>query len=65
MDSDYDANDLYEVEKMSLEETKKLDWLKRAFKYEKKDSYGIENRNDMMHIHNNEVKNIAEGNLQH
>ena len=65
MDSDYDANDLYEVEKMSLEERKKLDWRKRSFEYKKKDSYGIENRNDMMHIHNNEVNNIAEGNLQY
>ena len=32
MDSDYYVNDLYEVDKMSFEETKeKLDWSKRAF----------------------------------
>ena len=36
MDSDYDANDLYEVEKTSLEETKeKLDWHKRALEDKK------------------------------
>ena len=51
---------------MSLEETKeKLDWRKRAFEYEKKNSNGIENRNDMTRIHNNEVKNIAEYILLH
>ena len=34
LDSDYDENDLYQVYKMSLEETKeKLDWRKRAFEY--------------------------------
>ena len=66
LDSDYDANDLYEVDKTSLEETKeKLDWCKRAFEYENKNSYGIENRNDMTLIHNNEVKNITEYNLLH
>ena len=42
LDSDYDANDLYEVEKMSLEETKeKLDWTKRSFEYEKKNNMGL------------------------
>ena len=51
---------------MSLEQTKeKPDWCKRAFEYEKKKTYGIENRNDMMRIHNNGVKNIAESNLLH
>ena len=61
LDSDYDRNDLYEVEKMSLEEIKeKLDWRKRVFEYKKKNSYGIEIRNDMTRIHNNEVKNMAE-----
>ena len=66
MDSDYDANNLYQVDKTSLEETKeKLDWRKRAFEYKKKKSYGIENRNDMTCINNNEVKNIAECNLLH
>ena len=37
LNSNYDANDLYQVDKMSLEETKeKLDWRKRAFEYKKK-----------------------------
>ena len=66
MDSDYYANDLYGVDKMSLEETKeKLDWRKRAFQYENKHLYGIENRNYMTSIHNNEVQNIYECNLLH
>ena len=54
MDSDYGANNLYEVDKMSLEETKeKLERRQRAFEDEKKNSYGIENRNDMTRVHNN------------
>ena len=66
LDFDYNANGLYQVDKMSLEETKEiLDWSKHAFEYEKKNSYGIENQNDIMRIHNNEVKNIYECNLLH
>ena len=60
LDSDYDKNDLYQVDKM-----KKIDWLKHAFEYEQKKSYGIQNWNDMMRIQNNEVNNIAECNLLH
>ena len=57
---------MYEVEKMSLEETKEnLDLRKRTFEYENKNSYGIENLNYMTHKHNNKVKNIAECNLIH
>ena len=42
LDSDYDANNLYQVDKMSLEDTKKkLDWRKRAFEYEKKNHMGL------------------------
>ena len=42
LDSDYGANDLYEVDQMSLEETKEnIDWYKRAFEYESKNSYRI------------------------
>ena len=45
---------------MSLEETKeKIDWRKRGFEYEKKNSYGIENRNDMTRIHDDEVNKIT------
>ena len=66
LDSDYDAKNLYQVDKISLEDTKKkLDWRKRAFEYEQNNSYGIENQNDMTRIHNNEVKNIYECNLLH
>ena len=35
------------------------------FEYENENSYGIENRNDITCIHNNEVNNIAECNLLH
>ena len=57
LDSDYDANDLYQVDKMSLEETKEIfDRRKRTFEYEEKNSYGIEKQKNMMRIHNNEVK---------
>ena len=66
LDSDYDTNNLYQFDKMSLEETEEnLDWSKRAFECKKKNSYGIENRNDMRCMHNNEVNNIAECNLLH
>ena len=42
MDSDYDDNNLYQIDKMSLEETKKkLEWRKHAFEYENKNPYGI------------------------
>ena len=66
MDSDYNANYLYKYERVSLEETKEnIDWRKRAFEYEKKNSYGIENRNYMTRMQNNEVRNISECNLLH
>ena len=51
---------MYQVDKMSLEETKEdIDRRRRAFEYKKK------NRNDMTRIHNNEVTNISECNLLH
>ena len=40
--SDFHANDLYEVDEH--------DWRKRALEYGKKNSYWIENRNDMTRI---------------
>ena len=43
LDSDYDVNDLYLFDKISLEDIKeKLDWRKCAFYYEHNNSYGIE-----------------------
>ena len=60
MDSEYNADNLYKVDKMSLEETKeKLDWRKREFECKQKNSYGIEKLNDMTRIQNNEVNKIA------
>ena len=51
---------------MSLEETKeKLEWRKRDFEYELKNTYGIENPNDMTRIHDDEENKIAEWNLLH
>ena len=59
MDSDCDENELYQVEKMSLEETReKLEWNKCAFERKHKITYGIEMRNDMIHIHDKEVNKI-------
>ena len=52
LESDYDDNELYQVEKMSLEGTKeKIEWCKRTFKYEQKITYRIKNQNDMTRIH--------------
>ena len=43
LDSDYDENDYCQVDTISLEETKeKLEWRKRAFEYEEKNSFGTE-----------------------
>ena len=48
LESDYYVKDLYQFYKISIEETKEnLEWRTRAFEYEKKNSYGIENINDM------------------
>ena len=42
MDSDYDTNNLYQFDKMSLEETEEnLDWRKHAFEYKKKIHMGL------------------------
>ena len=60
LDSDYDENNLYQVEMMSLEETKeKLEWRKHAFECEQKNSFGIENKNNMTRIHDKEVNKIS------
>ena len=64
LDSGCDENDIYQVDKMSLEENKnKLEWRKRAFECKDKNSYGIEKQNYMIHIHGKEVNKIAECNL--
>ena len=64
LESDYDKNDLYQVENMSLDETKeKIEWRKIALEY--KSLYVIENRDKLIHLHDNEVRNIAECNLLH
>ena len=66
MDSDYDENDPYQVDKISLEENKeKLEWFKREFEYVQKNSYEIEKRNYMIHIHDKEVSKIAKYDILH
>ena len=51
---------------MSLDDIKeKLELRKHAFECELKHIYGFENKNDMTHIHDNEVNNISECNLLH
>ena len=35
------------------------------FEFKQKNSYGIENRDDMIHIHDKEVNKITECNLRH
>ena len=61
LDPDYDENKIYQVKKMSLEETKdKIELRKLAFEHKHKCKYGIDNQNDMTHIHKKEVNKIAE-----
>ena len=49
---------------MGFEDTKEtLELRKIVFECKQKNSYGIENRNDMIHIHEKEVNEIAEYNL--
>ena len=51
-DSDCDENYLYQVEKISLEDTKeKLKWRKSVFEWKQKNSYGIEKLDEVIHIH--------------
>ena len=61
LESNYGETELYQVENMSLEETKeKLKWRKRAFECEHKYIYRIENQNDMTLIHDKKVNKISE-----
>ena len=61
---DNNENDLYQMENISLNETKEIIELrKRALEYES--SYVFENLDKMIYIHANEVKDIAECNLLH
>ena len=66
LDFDYNVNDLYQVDNISIEETKEIIYChNQEFEYKKKKSYGIKNWNDMTRIHNNEVKIISKCNLLH
>ena len=59
---DVDENDLYHIDKMSLDEKK---WRKRAFEREIEYTYDIKRQNGKSYIHENEVNKIAECNLLH
>ena len=66
IESEFDENDLYNMDNMILEDTtEKLEWLKHAFEYKQKSTYGVENQDDMTHIHDKYVNYIAECNLLH
>ena len=57
----FDENGIYQIDNTSIEETKeKLERHKGAFECELKSTYVIENRNDMICVHDNEVNNIAD-----
>ena len=60
IDDEVDENDLYELYKLSLDETRLL---KNTFERELKIIYEIKRRNGMNHTHDNKVNNIAEYNL--
>ena len=63
---DFDENELYQVDHMSLENIKeKLEQIKRAFECKIENTYGIENQNDMTRICDNKLNNISECNLLH
>ena len=57
---------IYQIDNTRLKDTKeKLEWRKCEFECQLKNTYGVENRNDIMCTHDNEVNNIAELNLLH
>ena len=61
IESEFDENDLYRIDNMSLKEKKgKLKLHKREFECELKNTYNIEIQNYMTCIHDNEVNNITE-----
>ena len=66
IESDFDENKIYQIENISIEDTKmKIEWRKCAFECKLKNTYGIENRNAMTRMHDNEVNKISEWNLLH
>ena len=65
LDSNYEANDLYQVDKTTIEETRENLTDVSVCLNTKRKIILNKKWNDMMHIYNNEVKNIAECNLLH
>ena len=60
IESEFDENDLYRIDNMSLKEKiEKLELHKPVFECELKKTYNIEIHNDMTCINYNEVNNIA------
>ena len=61
IESDFDESELYQIENMSLDDTKeKLEWHERAFECKLKNIYDIEKHNGMNRMHDNEVNNISQ-----
>ena len=62
-ENDYDENDLYQVENLSLDETKEK-WTNVSMHLNKK-AHTWWKKNKMIYMHDNEVNNIAEWYLLH
>ena len=62
IDDEVDEDELYELDKLSLDEKK---WGNRAFESEMKIIYDINRLNGMNRIHDKEVNNISGCNLLH
>ena len=66
IESNFDENELYQIDNMSLEDKKeKLERCKRSFEWKLENTYRIENQNDMTRINDDKVNKIAEWNLLH
>ena len=55
----------YTRSKICVLNRNKIEWRKHVFEYKLKNTYGIENQNDMTRIHNKKVSDKAEQNLIH
>ena len=62
IDSEVDEKDIYEIDKIILDEK---EWRKRAFESKLENINDIKRQNGMTCIHKNKVNKIAEYNLLH
>ena len=64
IESDFNENDLYHIDNMSLDDKKEnIEWCKSAFECKLENKYGIEIQNGMTCIHKNKGNKWAEWNL--